>query len=84
MSNHWIDPAGNKIMISMSLVCDRRPGGKGCRKCFVLFSDGPSGKKILTEPNLMDATSRLQAEEIVQQYGDRNGWRTEEEEDGQE
>jgi len=32
----------------------------------------------------MDATSRLQAEEIVQQYGDRNGWRTEEEEDGQE
>jgi hypothetical protein len=73
MSKHWITGEGNKITLH---------GFNGrFGEHFGLFIDGPRLHGIYTQPDLMDATSRLQAEEIVQQYGDRNGWRTEEEEE---
>ncbi|MFA5376411.1 MAG: hypothetical protein WC455_11760 [Dehalococcoidia bacterium] len=69
---YWFDEDGSKITITMSLAIK----SGGMRKCFFPFLYSPGYKGILTEPDLTNCATRLEAEEIVQLHADKHGWKT--------
>lgn len=67
---YWLDTQGRRVTLSVGLACYRGRGGRGCVNRFFLLSDGGA----LRDPDVSRATSRAQAELIVDEYARAHGW----------